>query len=304
MRHGGVADRLGQGLIDALPQSYRAQFVNWCLQLSTHKARRRLTASDSIKVLIDNSVLGHASTHETVGIVQKTDWPPGGEPGEVTVAYRTAREYDDEMYENIRYLPGIAHLARAGLLDLRTSFELLSERQHQPIGRFSGEKTWFSYCLFDGITFESVDGYDAPDFDLDYFRKNPTVNKVICSSDIDPLGMYPNNKKNQLARVSRSTDFLYVELAKLLSGKNNLDAWHIRTAEVHGLFCFLTVDFKLQRVVEQNKRKEPIASLRTKVMTPSEFGRYLGVSPINPYICELAESDAAKSSARLRKQHR
>ena len=86
LRNGGVADRLGQGLIDALPQLYRAQFVNWCLQLSTHKARRRVTASDSIKVLIDNSVLGHASTHETVGIVQKTDWPPGGEPGEVTVA--------------------------------------------------------------------------------------------------------------------------------------------------------------------------------------------------------------------------
>ena len=54
----------------------------------------------------------------------------------------------------------------------------------------------------------------------------------------------------------------------------------------------------------EEPRKEPIASLRTEVMTPSEFGRYLGVSPINPYICELAESDAAKSSARLRKQHR
>ena len=299
-----MVDRLRQRLIDVLPQEYRERLVNWCLQLSTYQARRRLTTTGAIKVLVDNSVLGNANTHETVEIAQKINWPPGGQPGEVPVSYRTPREYDDGMYEHICYLPGIAHLARAGLLELKTSCELLNEREHQPIGRFLGKRTVFSYDIFDGIKLESVDGYIPFAVDPSYFCENSTINKVINSTDIDPLGLHPNNKEKQIERIAQSTDSLYTELAKILPKKSNLDAWHIRTAERYGLFCFLTVDFKLQRDVDQNKNKEPIASLRTKVMTPMAFGKYVGVSPVNPYICELAENDAAKSSARLRKQLR
>ena len=297
-------DRLRQRLIDNLPYEYRAKLVNWCLQLSTYRVRGRLASSAPIEILVDNSVLGHGSTHKTVEVVQKVNWPPGSEPGEVTVAYRTPRECNGEVYENLRYLPGIAHLTRGGYLKLKTSFELLSERNHHPIGRFTGNKTLFSYWLFDGIKIESVDGYDIPDFDRDHFRKNPTINKIIYSKDVDPLDMYPNNKEKQISRVSQSTDPLYMGLANLMPKKGNLDAWHIRTAEAHGLFCFLTMDFRLRRNVEQNRLKEPIASLHSKVMTPKEFGKHIGVSPINPYICELTENDAVKSSARLRKEFR
>ena len=147
--------------------------MNLCLQLSTHQARRILNSSNPIKILVDNSVLGHGSTHETVRIVQNTNWPPGGQPREVAVAYRAPRVYDEEMYKNAQYLPGIAHLARKGLLEMKTSFELLSERNHQPIGRFVGKKTWFSFNLFDGIKLASVDGHDVAEFDLNYFREKP-----------------------------------------------------------------------------------------------------------------------------------
>lgn len=300
------AESLIQRWIDNLPHRYRAKFVNWLLQLSTQRARSKLARSGPVTVLIDNSVLGHGRTHETVVHMQKINWPPGGEPGEVPIIYRAPIDFtkkDRELVcQNIRYLPGIAHLARLGFLTLRTSFELLSERNHQPIGRFQGKKGWFDYWLFKDINIESVDGYDVPDFDLEYFSNNPTVDKVINSTDIDPLEMYPENKQKQRDRVSGSNDPLYTELVQLLPKKWNLDAWHICTAEAHDLFCFLTLDCKLQRFFEQNRNKPLISSLRTKVMTPEQFGKYMAISPINPYICELVESDAAQSSARLREK--
>ena len=300
------AERLIQRLIDNLPYRYKAKFVNWLLQLSTHRARSKLARSGPITVLIDNSVLGHGSTHETIEVMQKINWPPGGEHGEVPIIYRAPIDFTkkdrESVCQNIRYLPGIAHLARLGFLTLRTSCELLSERNHQPIGRFQGKKGSFDYWLFENINIESVDGYDVPDFDSEYYSNNPTVDKFIYSTDIDPLGMYPENKQKQRDRISRSNDPLYRGLARILPQKANLDAWHIRTAEVHGLFCFLTMDFKLRNIIEQKKKKEPISSLRTMVLTPKEFGQHIGLWPIEPKICELAESDAAQSSARLRER--
>ena len=270
--------QLRQRLIDNLPYRYRAKLVNWCLQMSTYQARRRLTPSNPIEVLIDNSVLGHGYTHETIGVVQKVNWPPGGEPGEATVIYRAPRECSGGIYDNLQYLLGIIYLERRGYLKWKTSLELLIERNHQPLGRFMGNRTWFSYWLFDGIQIDSVDRHvSANRFDI---------------------------RENQRMRISQSKDPLYVGLMKFLPKKGNLDAWHIRTAEKHGLFCFLTMDFKLRRNIEQNISKEPIASLHTKIMTPKEFGKYLGVLPLNPYICELSEHDGAKSSARLREELR
>ena len=290
-------------LKDRLLWRYRPHLVNSVLNFSTFKARGFLKSSEPIKVLIDNSVLGHGRTHETTAYLEKVNWPPGSEPSEVPIIHRTPinikEKHGEEVYESVRYLPGIAHLTRLGFIQLQTSCELLSEQNHQPMGRFQEKKGYFDYWLFDGIKIESVDRYDVPDFDLDRLRKNPRINKVIYSTDVDPLGIYPNNKENQIKRVSQSTDPLYVGLAKLLPKKSNLDAWHIRTAEAHGLLCFLTMDFKLRSLVEKNKNKEPIASLRTKVMTPKEFGEHMGLWPVNPHICELAERDALKSSARL-----
>ena len=282
------AKRLIQKWIDNLLHRYRAKFVNWLLQLSTYRARSRLAVSGPITVLIDNSVLGYGRTHKTVTYMQKINWPPGSEPGEVSITDQdlidiTTDIESEDIRKNIKYVPGIAHLSRLGFLTLRTSKELLSEQNHQPMGRFQGKIGWFDRWLFEGIKIESVDGYDVHDFDLEYFSNNPTVDKFIYSTDIDPLGMYPENKQKQRNRVSGLNDPLYKELARLLPPKSNLDAWHIRTAEAYSLFCFLTMDLKLQRIFEQNRNKFPISSLRTKVMTPEQFGKCMGISPINPY---------------------
>ena len=288
---------------------YGPCLVNWVLQGSTFRARKSLKGSEPITVLIDNCVLGHGRTHESVEYLQRINWPPGSKASKVPVLYRAPidvkHKYGQKVYDSVQYLPGIVHLTRLGLIQLKTSFELLSERDHQPMGRYEGKKSWFDYFLFEGIKINSVDGYNVPGFkDLDYFAKNPTVNQVISSNDIDPLQMYPNNDQKQLKRIARarSTDSLHKELVRLLGNRNAKDAWHIRTADVHGLFCFLTMDFKLRENIEQKKNIKPLSSLKTKVMTPQEFGVHIGLLPINPCICELAERDRAKSSARLRKE--
>ncbi len=296
--------QLKRRLIDNLPYVCKAKYVDWCLQRSTREARRRLAGSARLSVLIDNSTLRYAKTHKTVGVKQQLYWPPDGESSEILVPCRAPIVFGDnhrEVNENIPYLPGIAHLARMGMLKLMTSRELKSEQLHHPVGAARGQKGWFDFWLFEGIDIDSVDGYESIKFDLEYFRDNPTINEVIYSTDIDPFDVHPDNMSNMNRRLSQSSDSIYRDLAKLLPKKSNFDAWHIRTAEVHGLFCFLTMDFKLRGAIEKNRKKESIASLCTKVMTPAEFGRCVGLSPIDPYICELAEQDAMKSSARLRK---
>ena len=147
------------------------------------QSRCFLKSSEPIKVLIDNSVLGHGRTHEMLAYLEKVNRPPGSEPSEVPITHRTSinikEKHGVEVHESVRYLPGIAHLTRLGFIQLQTSCELLSAQNHQPIGRYEGKKGFFDYWLFDGIKIEFVDGYDVPDFALDHLRKNPFVHKVI-----------------------------------------------------------------------------------------------------------------------------
>ena len=77
---------------------------------------------------------------------------------------------------------------------------------------------------------------------------------------VSNYGTEPNNDQKQLKRIARarSTDSLHKELVRLLGNRNAKDAWHIRTADVHGLFCFLTMDFKLRENIEQKKNIKPL----------------------------------------------
>jgi hypothetical protein len=101
----------------------------------------------------------------------------------------------------------------------------------------------------------------------------------------------PSREGEQRARLARSKDPLYLDLVKLLGPTNSQDAWHIRTAEFHGMHCFLTMDFKLCKKIEERRNQEPVRSLRTKVMTPLQLGRHLWLLPLNPRL--LSYNDAS-----------
>jgi hypothetical protein len=50
------------------------------------------------------------------------------------------------------------------------------------------------------------------------------------------------------------------------------------------------MDFKLRRAVERGATKEPLASLKTKILTPEELGRTLGLVPLRPHFFSYTDA--------------
>jgi hypothetical protein len=245
---------------------YMPTIARWMARNSTNLARSELKRIGPISLLVDNTVLQHSVTHETAQIstgVKK--W--GSHDVPTGYAARIAVHPADSTsieYQNIQYLPGIVHLAREGLVNLKTSAELWDEQFHQPVGRFRGYG-YFDYCLFNGLRLESVDGHAEITIGPCYWK-------------------LPSGRQQQLERLARRKDALYLDLVRLLGPRNSLDAWHIRTAEAHGLFCFLTMDFRLLRNVSTKHEKEPLKSLHTRIMSPLQFGRHFRMLPVQPHV--------------------
>ncbi len=256
--------------VDQLRFIYGPSAANLIVSLSSLPARLRIFRTAPISILVDNSVLFHAVTHETAWLsTGKSKWGPHdidtGYAARIPVRHKDS---DSKEYRNIKYLPGIAHLARIGGLSLKTSGELYLERFRQPVGRFEGYGI-FDHNLFSDIEMAHVDV--IPDM-----VTNPKLMNL------------PSIEEQQRERLSNSSDPLYRSLAEILGPKNSQDAWHIRTAEVHGMFCFLTMDFSLCRSFDGRREQEPIKSLRTKVMTPSQLGKYLRLFPVDPNLLSYA----------------
>lgn len=238
--------------------------------LATWRARRRLTRSGPIDVLIDTSVLAFAVAHESIWVstgVQR--WGnitvPTGYLARVPVRKRPVRSapgHEIRDFEDACYLTGIAHLARLGLIRLRSSGELEAEQWRQPAGMTKGY-TLFARGMFEGVDITPVDG--MPD--------------MVVGAKWMTL---PTLEEQQRERLSRSRDPLYTGLLKRLGPKSSQDAWHIRTADAHGMCCFLTTDHALIRNLRAQERHEPICSLRTKVLTPAELGKLLRLLPMDP----------------------
>ncbi len=105
----------------------------------------------------------------------------------------------------------------------------------------------------------------------------------------------PSVEEQQRKRLRQSGDPLFDDLYRLLKQqlgeKCSQDAWHICTAERHGLFCFLTTDRSLLKACKSLAKKEPLRSLIARIMTPEDLGAYLGIRPVKPYL--LSYNDAS-----------
>ena len=179
-------------------------------------------------------------------------------------------ENTSDECKNIQYLPGIALLAEQGHIELYSSAELKAERFRQPVGRYSGYGYW-DYNVLGKARIDSVDGL-------------PPMTISLFGSSGASAGA-------QRQRLDQTDDPRYHSLAKLLGPKNSQDAWHIRTAETHKMFCFLTMDFSLMRALDSQQGHELLKSLATRIMTPTEFGRYFGIAPVPSQI--LSYNDAS-----------
>lgn len=235
---------------------YLPSIVDYLVHLSTYQARVKLKGAP-LTVLVDTNVIAHSVTHETQWISEgySSFWNiPLGYAARVPVHAPTCTSPE---YPSVRYLSGIAHLANRRFLLLKTSAELQAEEGRLSAARLNGGGI-FDHSVFDRVERELI--------------------------DFLPPGTYGHSdffgEKQQRARLNASTDPLYRALLDCLGQKNSQDAWHIRTAEAHGCFCFLTMDFTLLKAVAPHQHREPFSSLKTRLMTPQTLGEYLALTPI------------------------
>jgi hypothetical protein len=250
----------------------RPALAHALVHLATLPARVGPLRRGPKRVLVDNTVLAHAITHESAWVSTGTSkWGPHdietGYSARVPVRDRDSRSRESD---DICYLTGLAHLARQGRVSLLTSAALWEERVRHPAGRYSGYG-YYDLNLFSGVEFDMVD------------RMPDTV--------FGPDGRELGSAEAQRMRLDSVTDPLYRGLVALLGPGNSQDAWHIWTAEAHAAFCFLTMDYKLCRTLEARRHQEPVRSLKTQVLTPRQLAWHLAYFPVNPHRFTFTDAD-------------
>lgn len=252
------------------------KIAEWTVRNSTAVARRTLKADQSLLVLLDNTVLAHGVTHGT-GWVSTGCKKWGNHRIDTGYAARmTIEPGDSRCYQSVQYLPGIVHLAKTGFISLVTSAELKAEQFHQPMRRFR-DSGLFDYSVFSGVDVKSADGIAFP-------TMGPSWLKL------------PTSRKQQFERLDRSDDPRYHALVQELGPKNSLDAWHIRTAEKIGAFCFLTMDFSLLDALRSQRGAKTVRTLTTRVLTPAQLGKELKLFRVEPHILSYCDANGPVSN--------
>jgi hypothetical protein len=241
---------------------YLPPIVDWSVNIMNSQARQKILAADVRRILVDNTIHAHAVTHETARINTGTQYF-GPHPFE---SFYTARipvhdENDtSKATRSVRYLPAIASLARKKTLTLCTSSELEDEKWTNPIGRFTGYGI-YDYSLLKDVEFERI--------------VDPTYTMAIGFG-------YPILEEQRAKRLSERTSNVYRGLANALGPKNTQDACHISVAEENGCYCFLTMDFALLENLNAQRGHRALRSLRTRIMSPEQFGLEFGLCPVSP----------------------
>lgn len=246
--------------------NYFPAAIDWAVNASTFASRKQIVQAGASRLLVDNTVVAHAVTHETGWISTGTKMWGGTVPVETGYSARNPVHDENDRSEaarSVRYLAGIASLARHGTLALFSSPELFDEQMTQPIGRYRGYG-YYDHSLFSSVTIERL-----PD---------PTYTMTIGPGYLGIASMEEQRHK----RLASKADPLFKALVQVLGPNNSQDAWHIATAEHHNCYCFLTMDFRLIKSVEAQGRNSTVSALKTKVMSPEKFGKTFGLMPVSP----------------------
>lgn len=248
--------------IERITARYRRWDSQRAIRNSTARAEQQLP-SNPLGVLVDSNVHHHAVTHETSWISTGTatfgsSTRGTGYASRVPVFRQSSKS---KAYENVCHLAAIAQLAKIGKAKLWTSHHLILERDKHPRARFA-DIGWFDFNLFGRGELPSIDG-DAYD-------------KIMMA----PFSINSSPPPDISTTLAKSKDELYLNLVRVMGGKNSQDAWHIRTAEVHGLYCFLTMETKLLKIMHAQRDRPVIRNLKTRVMSPKMLSEALNLRPI------------------------
>lgn len=259
----GHRNRL-EATIENLRFRYMPIVARHLLEFSVISARQKLNPSRPLGVLVDSNILHHAVTHETRWISTGQSHWGGVHPIDTGYLARIPvhdRKTEKVEYGDIQYLSGLVRLFRTHHLKLWSSVELKVERAEHPNARFDAIHL-YDHTLLKPNELECVDG-------------SPWA--LLLDRTLSQAGA-------QQKRLADSADERYHELVKVLGSNNTQDAWHLRTAEIHGLPYFLTMDYRLIRNIAAQKRNRLVGSLTTEAITPSALGRKLGLVPYPPVL--------------------
>jgi len=231
------------------------------------------------KVFVDNCVISHAEILQ--GAIQEVR-PPFS--GVVKGFQRKPLPSGTEQWlgDEIRCLPTVARLAREGKISLWTYFETQSEAWKRQ-GSFP--RIPFG-SVFQKVPIMTVD----PAIECSYFIQAKIGDYVkperligFCRFLIKKVGELIGSKEAQSLPPSMQKNLSDVdrlrELCTGLAEKQFPDAFHLWTAETHGLEYFLTVDRKFINAMTQSKN----TPLHTYPCTPAELLNVLGVVDRDPF---------------------
>ncbi|WP_152414682.1 hypothetical protein [Blastomonas sp. AAP53] len=223
-----------------------------------------------VGVLIDSCIRRHAVTHEEAWIDTGTVLWGGVHPINTGYMARVpvhAASNTSEDYRDICYIGSLIALARFGTMKFFTSSELMSEQLRHPPARFQ-TVGYSDYSILDMVEIDSVDG-ERYDF--------ITMGKLFGESH----GL----KDAQQERIETSGDELYkVIMSYFKYQKHSQDAWHLRTAQVHGCRYILTMDQKFIHLCQQHHSKLVTAGISVEVCSPTHLGEKLKLPKIPPWI--------------------
>ena len=244
-----------------------------------------------MQVIVDNSVLHHGKTHETVSVTRTVKWPPGQE-SEVEQSYRVPIEPEIEtnrqqkIERSRRYLPGIARAARNGKIQLWATRALLYERFPFPLSKFSGG--WFEYNLFKKGDVGVLTNRNSLD------RKRP--NRILFGLGAPPL---KEAERKENLRILRE-DPRGAILLKCLGEKKGNDIYHILEADEAGVDVFLTMDFNLLRSWRNNANVGNDVRITVALLSPEELGTKMELTEEDPTATEADEEDKMFSSENMK----
>ena len=212
------------------------------------------------KVYIDTNVLKFSATQLMMYApkTQKINW--GGREHEVVINDMVCINPNDSIKDpklkvEVELLPALAEAGKAGIVNYVIQMETLFE-------------SW-------GIPkMKSATGtfYDAP---YEQVEAPVQYSRVMVGAHIDP-------KEMQFKFLSSIKDKRFIELQKLtgayqgpgrLNRNQLLDAFHLWCAEYNHCDYFLTLDFKLSKIVNKQKRRFPM-----EIVKPSELIERIGLN--------------------------
>ncbi len=133
------------------------------------------------------------------GSVQEKKYWSNNEIDSGYAARISVHSYNGEAARSVRYLPGIANLAKRSLISLAISKELQDEQWTQPVGRFAGYGI-YDYSLFRDLKLETI--------------ADPEYTMAIAPR----LGV-PSLEEQRKQRLGSKTDPLYKSLITVLGNK-------------------------------------------------------------------------------------